>query len=257
MNPNGINPDAMNPEIERQLKITVERAVRPLKTWDNRKYEIRRELLGHLTAIYQEELTRCGDEHAALSVARSRFGATEELTQELQRGVPRIPRWAAWLNEVFRIDVAISPRQNAWRWTMFWFCELFFLFGACDLVVILKGMNPWPMIVTLLTPLVMLTLIAYVVLEGTFGAILNGSEDRIYWRIIRCTCYKLGALGFIYKLLLSSQMIPLWERFGAREALLVVLSTVMLPVVFLIVMWAGRKEFSSQVEWARLDLSEE
>ncbi len=102
-----------------------------------------------------------------------------------------------------------------------------------------------------------MVLIAYVALEGAFAAALNGDDRRSYWRITRHACYKLGVLGFVYKIMLSSQMIPLWEQFDSREASMGVLSMLMLPAVFLLVMWGGRNEFRQQVEWARLDLSEE
>lgn len=250
-----MNPDGgMNSNLERQLKITVERVVRPVKTWDVRKQVIREELLGHLTAIYREEFERSGDEAGALHAARSRFGAPEELTRELQNGVPRIPRWVEVLNNFFRIDVKGSSRGNALKWTSFWAAELFVLFAACEVAAVCKGLSPWPMLLVLLTPLVMMTLIAYVALEGAFGAVLNGPEDMSYWRTVRQTCWKLGALGFAYKVVLAAQIVPLWERFGVQEAGIVVLSTVMLPAVFLLVMWGGRKEFRSQVAWARLDL---
>lgn len=246
----------MNPEIERQLKVTVERTVRPLRTWEQRKQVIRGEMLGHLTAIYQEEFERCGDEQGALQAARLRFGVPADLTEELQRGVPWIPGWAVWLNKRFRIDVKASPRRNAWRLTLVWFCELIFLFALCDLVVLWKGLSPWPMMTVLLPPFVLLTLVAYVALEGTFRAIAVADQKRGYWKIVRQTCWKLGGLGGAHKLLLVLQTIPTWGDFGVQEGVLVALSAVAVPGVFWFVMWGGFTEFCNALEWARLDLGE-
>ena len=66
----------------------VERVVRPVRAGKIRKLAMRRELLAHLTAIYDEELTKCSDESAALAAAKDRFGQPVELTRELDRSVP-------------------------------------------------------------------------------------------------------------------------------------------------------------------------
>ena len=79
----------MNDVILKELKIVVERAVRPVRATMTRKRRIREELLAHLTAIFEEEAARLGDEQAALERAAERFGDPAELTPELQQSVPR------------------------------------------------------------------------------------------------------------------------------------------------------------------------
>lgn len=246
----------MNAEIERQLMTTVERVVRPVMTWDRRKFEIRAELLTHLKTIYEQELERTGDEQTALEEARSRFGSTEELTQELQRGVRRIPRWIVAVNKFMQIDVTASAQRNALRLTSAWFAELFVLFALCEAAVMWKGVSPWPMLVFLLLPLVMMTLIAYVALEGAFAGILVAECGAAYWRCVAKTCWKLGGLGLLYKLMQSLLMMNQWGWFDGGETGFALLSAVMLPAVFLLVMWGARPEFERNVKWARLDLSE-
>jgi hypothetical protein len=83
-----------------QMKI-VERVVRPLLANMQRKRKIRDELLAHLSAIYDEELTRCHDAEAAVAAAGKRFGDPAELTAELQPTVPRFERWESRLEPIF------------------------------------------------------------------------------------------------------------------------------------------------------------
>lgn len=79
----------MNDATLQELKIVVERAVRPVRASLARKRPMREELLAHLVAIFEEEAERLGDERAALDRARQRFGDPGELTAQLQACVPR------------------------------------------------------------------------------------------------------------------------------------------------------------------------
>src|SRR5688500_11453532 len=86
-----------------ELMVHVERAVRPVRASRRRKLAMRRELLAHLTASYEQELSRRGDEQAALRAALERFGAPAELTRELQAAVP-------WLERVLFASVSGTMR---------------------------------------------------------------------------------------------------------------------------------------------------
>ncbi len=77
----------MNDQILTEMRVIVERAVRPVRASDARKLRMRQELLDHLRAIYDEELERLGDDAAALARARERFGDPHGLTDELQRSL--------------------------------------------------------------------------------------------------------------------------------------------------------------------------
>jgi hypothetical protein len=70
------------------LKIMVERAVRPVPVGTTRKLRIREELLAHVTAVFEEEVTRLGDEPAALQRTQERFGNPDELAGQLLKSVP-------------------------------------------------------------------------------------------------------------------------------------------------------------------------
>jgi hypothetical protein len=71
-----------------EFMVLVERAVRPVRAEPRRKMRMRQELLAHLTASYEEELARRGDEAAAREAAAQRFGDPAAIARELQATVP-------------------------------------------------------------------------------------------------------------------------------------------------------------------------
>jgi hypothetical protein len=94
----------------KELMIQVERAVRPLRAESRRKLKMRRELLAHLTCIYEEELARRSDPAAARVEALRRFGDPAALTRELQDSVPFLERMlhtpipaSNWLGAIQRL----------------------------------------------------------------------------------------------------------------------------------------------------------
>jgi hypothetical protein len=86
-----------------ELMVAVERAVRPVRAGGARKYRMRQELLAHLTASYEEERAKLGDDRAAVEAAVRRLGDPTEITKEMQATVPLVeqflylplvpPRW--------------------------------------------------------------------------------------------------------------------------------------------------------------------
>jgi ATP-dependent Clp protease ATP-binding subunit ClpC len=79
-----------------ELKVLVERVVRPVRATMARKRRMREELLAHAVSAFEEETQRTADEQAALDAARRRFGDPGELSAELQRSVPRRDRAEYW-----------------------------------------------------------------------------------------------------------------------------------------------------------------
>jgi hypothetical protein len=77
----------MNDRVLNEMKVAVEQSVRPVRASDVGKRRMREELLDHLTAIYEEESERHGDEQTALMQAKERFGDPDALTDELRRSV--------------------------------------------------------------------------------------------------------------------------------------------------------------------------
>lgn len=71
-----------------QLKIIVERAVRPVRASTSRKRKMREELLAHVSGVFEEESAKLGGDHAALERTALRFGSPTEVTSQLQESVP-------------------------------------------------------------------------------------------------------------------------------------------------------------------------
>jgi hypothetical protein len=78
----------MNESTLTQLKILVERAVRPVQAALRNKQKMREEMLAHVIAVYEQELQDTGDNPAAMVRTTQRFGDPAELTIQLQGTVP-------------------------------------------------------------------------------------------------------------------------------------------------------------------------
>ena len=72
----------MNDSILKQLKIMVERIVRPIRASTAAKRAIQEELLAHVVDVFEEEVSRLADERAALIRTEQRFGNSSELTDQ-------------------------------------------------------------------------------------------------------------------------------------------------------------------------------
>jgi hypothetical protein len=79
----------MNESSLTQLKIIVERAVRPVRASKSGKRKMREELLAHVSGVFEEEFAQLGDESAALARTSERFGQPAELAAQLRASVPR------------------------------------------------------------------------------------------------------------------------------------------------------------------------
>jgi hypothetical protein len=78
----------MNEASLTQLRIIVERAVRPVRASTPRKRGMREELLSHVREAFEEESAKLGDDRAALERTALRFGDPAEVTSQLQESVP-------------------------------------------------------------------------------------------------------------------------------------------------------------------------
>jgi hypothetical protein len=125
-----------------QLKILVERAVRPVRASTCIKRKMREELLAHVTAVFEEEVARLADEQAALDRTAQRFGNPAELTGQLQESVPildSIKRFADWVS--FR--PCESTLRRAVRCTIL--VEVIALLLLFAMLLLLRGrVGEWP-----------------------------------------------------------------------------------------------------------------
>src|SRR4051794_10716319 len=117
----------------KEFMVFVERAVRPVQASGRRKDRMREELLAHMTAIYEEEHTRTGDEAAARDQAARRLGEPAELTRELQASVSRnervafaLERWFGW-----------RAPETGTRWMLRLTAQLFLLNMALSALAVL------------------------------------------------------------------------------------------------------------------------
>jgi hypothetical protein len=78
----------MNDAIMTSLNAMVERTVSPISAARAHKHRMHDELLSHLLATFEEELTRCADAESALAATVQRFGSIDELRRQLQASVP-------------------------------------------------------------------------------------------------------------------------------------------------------------------------
>lgn len=85
----------MSQSAPRELKILVERVVRPLPLTLLRQRRLRSELLTHLEGIYTEELARDSDPTLALARTAERFGDPAKISAELRETAGWSERWTA------------------------------------------------------------------------------------------------------------------------------------------------------------------
>jgi hypothetical protein len=93
----------MNETTRTQLMVLVERAVRPVRASADRTTKMRKELLAHVSEVFEEEMTKLGDERAALEQTRLRFGNPRDLTSQLQDTVPWSDAVPRFLGEFMRL----------------------------------------------------------------------------------------------------------------------------------------------------------
>ena len=101
----------MNESALIQLKILVERVVRPVRANLNRKRQMREELLAHVCGVFEQEVARLGDGPGALAQTQERFGKATELTEQLQTSVPK----SDWLDRAVEYFVDPRPGESTLR----------------------------------------------------------------------------------------------------------------------------------------------
>ncbi len=129
----------MNEVTLTELKIVVERALRPIRATMTRKRKMREELLAHLVAIFEEEAEKLGDEQTALEQAKQRFGDPRELTRQLQETVPRTDRFCHALDDGLRSQSGESMLQHAARVASLQFISMGLMMMLVLLVLLLRG----------------------------------------------------------------------------------------------------------------------
>jgi len=118
----------MNDSTRTQLKIIVERAVRPVRASMCHKLKMREELLAHVSAVFEEEAARLDNEQAAFERTAQRFGNPAELTGQLQVSVPTSDFLQRFLEGMaLRTDESMLRRAVRFAVVTFFVCAVYLL----------------------------------------------------------------------------------------------------------------------------------
>ena len=240
----------MNEAILMQLKIVVERAVRPVRASTARKRKMREELLAHVVGVFEEE-NKLGGEQAALARTRERFGQAAELTGQLQASVPRIEENLAGYGSgesALRLAALLAALAGALSLV---------LLGIAILIQVLRGQgSEWLTVVrvpSLLGPLwAAFFLFCGILLAHAMRQALLGPAGRSWlraglvavaaWILVPVMSFAvcLAVMGDIQRSLW--EVVPLLPH------------GVLLPVVLVAVAYLVDSECRHDREWARLDI---
>jgi len=246
----------MNDTVLKQLKIVVERAVRPVRVTIARKCRMREELLAHLVSIFEEEAAKGGDDEAVLDRAKRRFGDPSELSGQLQESVSRWERFRAFSE---RLD--FQPGESLWRPAMRLFLVTLAGYAIAMAVevpiMIARGrVNEVPTALRIVFVVGLVSAafsVAFILLAHGMRRVLYGRESE---RSLRTAAlYVLAALGFFPGL----AFVTYWALTGDLAASLSHLRFACCfapaaPVVFVLMARGLAIEWNGREEWEELDL---
>jgi hypothetical protein len=256
-----MNSDSSNSEL---MKV-VERAVRPVRATRQRKLRMRQELLAHVSAIYEEERSRLGDDDAAFEEACRRFGDPGELSQELDRSVGFWGRWN-WREERIvdgfdRWNGYRPDRPPAWHWGRAALTAVASGALVAVLVYLLSLLIPdrhmtWDQAKRLLPVLFYFVAMTFV-LYGTSVTMVSDFYDAEPPRWGRAVLRSVGcvvAMTLIFYAMYWA--IPVDAALPLNQLPIVVGVNAMIPIGLILAIWAAENQARPYREWDRLRLDE-
>jgi ATP-dependent Clp protease ATP-binding subunit ClpC len=248
----------MNETTVTQLKIIVERAVRPVRATIARKRKMREELLAHVTAVFEEE-AKLHAESVALERMAVRFGDVGELTRQLQDAIPASDALAYSMESFVGFNMQEPVLRRALRYAVAGgvFCTC--LLAAFILVIgLVKGSwREWVTLArlpSLLAPVWMATLIFVATfLENGMRQALFGPGGRSWPRAIA-----IGLLTWLFvPSLVLAWSIAISGVFVASvlDTLPLFLTGALAPVALVIIVTALISEIRYVNEWANLPVN--
>jgi hypothetical protein len=244
----------MNESTLTQLKILVERAVRPVRASAAHKGKMREELLAHVVGVFEEE-ANLGDEQAALARTQERFGQAAELTDQLQASVPRSDRVERFAENLFG-----GSGQSALRLA----ARFAAAFGALSFVplgitILIHGRLPpaarVPALLFLWGPPLCVAFLSFcgtLLIQGMRQALFGpaghswlraGLVAAAAWIVIPVTTFALGlAVTVDIQRILWEFVVPLLPM------------DVLAPVALVALVYVFDSEWHHEREWARLDI---
>lgn len=244
----------MNESTLTQLKIIVERAVRPVRASTSRKRKIREELLAHVGAVFEEEAAKHGDESADLERTAQRFGTPAELTHQLQAAIPAGDA-LSWFIESL---IGFPPREPALRQATrhALLTGAICTAGLAIMFVVIGRWSEWLTVARLpavLMPVYMSVLMFCASLLGRgMSQALFGPNGRDWPRVI--------ALGVAAWLLVPGVTVACCFIFtgvfvsSLLEVVPLLLPGLLAPLALLIAVRACISEIRHHEEWARLPI---
>ena len=241
----------MNESNLTQLKILVERAVRPVRASIGRKRKMREELLAHVTAVFEEESPH-GDESAALARTTVRFGDPAELTRQLQTAVPSSDALTYYIEAY----VGVPTREPVWRRALR-YAGLVGACCACFLAIFLLATGRWSewrtlaRLPSILAPVWMAFLVfCATFLEHLMRQALYGPGGRSWPRafvICLLTWLLVPGLVLAWSTAVSGSFVA-----SLLDTLPLFLSGLLAPIALIIVVNACISEIRYLEEWANL-----
>jgi len=175
----------MNESTLTQLKIIVERAVRPVRASTSRKGKMREELLAHVVGVFEEEWAKLGDERAAVERTALRFGNPAEVTRQFQESVPA--------RDAVRRYWEGRPGEPAWRtairfaWVSGTFALVFTVFFLAVALFTVGSVGGWSREALILSLCAVLTIPAWlsglVFLTSFMEKALYGPAGRSWLKV--------------------------------------------------------------------------
>ncbi len=245
----------MNDATLTQLKILVERAVRPVRAMASRKRKMREELLAHASAVFEEE-AKTGDEASALAKTRERIGDVALLTRQLEESVPSRERPHYYLERFAGYGRRESVIRRALRFAA--------LIGAACMIALMflipmvsnGDWQQWSTLARLpsiLAPVFMAALVFFgTILTHAMRRALYGPGGR-NWPLVIAVAAAAWLLvpGFTmaWSGALSGSFVAAFE-----DSWVLLLTGALAPLALLIFVPMAESEIRYEIEWAKLDL---
>jgi hypothetical protein len=248
----------MNEATERELKIVVEQAVRPVRATISRKRRMREELLAHLMSIFEEERLKTGDEQAALDQAKRRFGDPKELTAELQESMSR------WEGVGFALaKYSFQPGESVFRLARM--CVLYMGMMVAAMLVIglviavvrdrLSELGLFANVGFIIGVLMAAYMFVFLFLSERMGLKVCGKEGER--SLVKALLYGIVSLGVFPALAFSAYLAGSFDLTASlghlRFACCFAPAT---PLIFLLMGRQMLEEMRYNHEWASLEISE-
>ncbi len=248
----------MNDRVLNEMKVVVERAVRPVRVGDARKMRIREELLDHFTAIYEEELERSSDEQAALRQAKERFGNPRELSDEMRQSVSRL-EFIRYLGDLYRYRPGVSLLRFALGHLLMSFVAMIGMFLVMLPVIWIRGRIGEIGIVLHVATVTWLFSagfsFSFVLIAEQMGQVLYGQGSPQPVRaIVRCSLASLLVFPLLTAFTYAGLMLSL--SYGLKGLLLGCAVAPAAPLLFYMLARQMKEQISRESEWSRIEIEE-